>query len=157
MARNPRRITPLRNITEVIQAVEATGSHFFNRDTMRYFNSRLCDDVYPTKFGTFFITSEKDRPFTYSDGTHTRGAWGGQRRYTVRFAAARRTFARGHGHRYSYTRGQLIDVMPDDFGAFGTLDKARRHARKERARLSALLIKDSPELFDTTPQETATT
>lgn len=145
------KTTPPRNETEVIQCVQATGSHFFDRDTMRTFNSRLHDPVYPAKFGTFFITSEKDRPMTYSDGTYSRGAWNGQRRYTVRFVAARRTFARYDGHVYTYTRGQLIDTMPDDFGAFATLDKARRHAARERDRLNGLLIKDKPVLFDFTP------
>lgn len=148
------KLTPPRNLTEVVQCVQATGSHFFDTDTMRAFGSRLHDPVYPAKFGTFFITSEKDKPFTYSDGTHTRGAWDGARRYTVRFVAARKTYSRSRGYVYSYSRGELIDTMPDNFGAFATLDKARRHAARERTRLSGLLIKDKPELFDTTPAET---
>ena len=145
------KLTPPRNETEVIQCVQATGSHFFDRDTTRAFNSRLHDPVYPAKFGTFFVTSEKDRPMTYSDGTYSRGAWNGRRRYTVRFVAARKVRSLYHGHVYTHTRGQLVDVMPDNFGAFDSLDKARRYASKERHRLNALLIKDDPVLFDSTP------
>ena len=151
MPRTSWNLRPPRNETEVIQCVQFTGSHFFDKDTMRGFQSRLHDPVYPAKFGTFFITSEKDRPMTYSDGTYSRGAWDGHRRYTVRFVAARKTFARYHGHVYTYQRGQLIDTMPDDFGAFTTLDSARRYAAKERDRLNGLLIKDNPVLFDSTP------
>jgi hypothetical protein len=137
-----KRVTPLHNITEVVQCVSATGSHFFDRDTMRFFNSKLSDGVYPTKFGTFFITSERDK------GLYGTGAWDGKRRYTVRFVAARNVFSRRWSHTYTQKRGELVDVMTDDFGAFATLDSARRFARKEQTRLSALLIKDKPILFD---------
>jgi len=153
MTRTRNMTTPPRNETEVIQCVQLTGSHFFDRDTMRYFNSRLHDPVYPAKFGTFFVTSEKDRPMTYSDGTYSRGAWDGARRYTVRFVAARPVRSLYHGHVYTHKRGELVNVMPDNFGAFASLDSARRYASKERHRLSALLIKDRPVLFDSTPPE----
>lgn len=142
------RVTQLRSITEVVQCVSATGSHFFDPGTMRFFNSRLADDVYPTKFGTFFITSERDKPFLGNPG-----AWGGKRRYTVRFVAARRVMASRHGHTYAQKRGELVDVMADDFGAFASLDAARRYARKEQARVSALLIKDKPVLFNLTRED----
>jgi len=109
---------------------------------MRYFNSKLADDTYATKFGTFFITSERDK------GLYDTGAWGGKRRYTVRFVAARNVYAHRWSHTYVQKRGELVNVMDDDFGAFATLDSARRYARKEQKRLSALLIKDKPVLFD---------
>jgi hypothetical protein len=89
---------------------------------------------------------------TYSDGTYSRGAWDGRRRYTVRFVAARTVSSRYHNRVYANKRGDIVSVMPDDFGAFGTLDKARRYASRERHRLNALLIKDNPVLFDSTPQ-----
>lgn len=142
-----------RNLIEVIQCVQATGSHFFDKDAMRSFGSRLADDVYPTKFGTFFITSEKDRPFTYSDGHTTRGAWDGQRRYTVRFVACRTVRHERHHYVYTASRGQLVDTMPDNFGAFGTLNKARKFARESQARLNGLLIKDRPILFVDNPAD----
>jgi hypothetical protein len=142
--------TPLRNMTEVIQAVQFRGSHFFDRDTMRAFNSRLADDVYVTKFGTFIITSEKDRPFTYSDGRPSPGAWNHNRRYTVRFVACRKIrHISWADHVYTADRGEFADVFPDDFGAFGSLKAARKAAHEEKKRLDALLIKDNPVLFDT--------
>jgi hypothetical protein len=145
-----QRVTPLRNMTEVVQCVNATGSRFFDRDAMRFFNSKLSDEVYPTKFGTFFVTSERDKRLY---GT---GAWGGKRRYTVRFVAARPVLTRRRGHTYTQKRGELIDVMNDDFGAFTTLDSARHYARKEQARLSVILIKDRPVLFDLQEDATVT-
>ena len=147
------RLTPPRNETEVVQCVQATGSHFFDRDTMRSFGSRLHDPVYPAKFGTFFITSEQDRPMWYSDGTYSRGAWNGARRYTVRFVAARTVYSRYYAHTYTNRRGNIVSIMPDDFGAFSSLDKARQYASREQHRLNTLLIKDKPVLFDSTPED----
>lgn len=46
--------------------------HFFSPGAMRFFNSRVCSDVFPTKNGAYFITSEK---FDYKS----------PRLYTVRF------------------------------------------------------------------------
>ena len=46
--------------------------HFFSPGSMRFFNSRLCHEVFPTKNGAYFITSEK---FDYKS----------PRLYTVRF------------------------------------------------------------------------
>lgn len=153
MARNPRKTTPLRNITEVIQAAQARGSHFFDRDTMRAFNSRLHDPVYITKFGTFFITSEKDRSMTYSDGTYSRGAWDGRRRYTVRFMACRTVRHEYRHYIYTNARGEIISTSHDDFGRFATLNAARKFASSERHRLDALLIKDKPILFTDNPDD----
>ena len=150
MTRRKPRVTTLRTITEVVQCVSATGSHFFTRDTMKFFNSRLANDVYPTKFGTFFVTSERDNPFLDNPG-----AWEGQRRYTVRFVAARRVLTCRWGHTYAQKRGELVDVMRDDFGAFASLDTARRYARKEQARVSALLVKNNPVLFNLTEESTS--
>lgn len=55
-------------IDEIIAANKANGGHFFDEDTMRFFDSRVYDRTY----GTFFVTSEK--------GPH------GPRAYTVRQA-----------------------------------------------------------------------
>ena len=148
MGRKFNPVTPLRNITEVIQATRYRGSHFFDPDTMRYFQSRLSDPVYVTKFGTFIITSEKDRPFYYEGRTHA--AYGGMRRYTVRFVACRKIRHQSWGeHIYTARRGEFADVFPDQFGQFATLNAARKAASAEQARLSALRIGDNPVLFDT--------
>ena len=148
MVKQVNRVSPLRTVTEVVQAVQFTGSHFFSKDTMRFFGSRYYQDVYPTKFGTFFITSEKD------SGPYA--AWESKRRYTVRFVAARRVRSAYWRHNVSVSkRGQLVDIMPDDFGAFGSLNAARRHASKERDRLNGLLVKDNPVLFDSSKEYNA--
>ena len=148
MSRKFNPVTPLRNLTEVVQAVQFRGSHFFDPDTMRYFQSRLSDPVYVTKFGTFIITSERDRPFYYEGRKHA--AYAGRRRYTVRFVACRKIrHISWSDHVYTADRGEFADVFPDQFGQFATLNGARKAARAEQARLSALLIRDNPILFDT--------
>jgi hypothetical protein len=134
-------------MTEVVQCVKATGSHFFDTDTMRAFGSRLHDPVYVTKFGSFIVTSEKDKPYHGSFG-YSPGAWGGQRRYTVRFVACRTIREHAHGYDYRTKRGGIADTSADAFGRFGSLDSARRFAKREQKRLAGLLIKDNPVLFD---------
>ena len=53
----------------------ATGGHFFDADSMRYFGSKVYG---PVIGGRYFITSEQDR------NPYGAAAWNGQRRYTVR-------------------------------------------------------------------------
>lgn len=48
----------------------AEGWHFFDRDTLRFFNSIVHDEVYAGPGGVFFVTSEKPKD--------------GVRRYSVR-------------------------------------------------------------------------
>lgn len=43
---------------ELRDLVTRSGSHFFDRDTMRWFKSRL-EDVYAGPDGWYFVTSEK--------------------------------------------------------------------------------------------------
>jgi hypothetical protein len=38
----------------------ALGYYFFSPDTMRWFNSKVYDDIYQIKEGVCFITSERD-------------------------------------------------------------------------------------------------
>jgi hypothetical protein len=38
----------------------ALGFYFFSPDTMRWFNSKVYDDIYQVKEGVCFITSERD-------------------------------------------------------------------------------------------------
>ena len=46
-----------RSIDAIRKAVTASGSHYFEPDTMRFFRSRLSSTVYG---GRFFVTSEQD-------------------------------------------------------------------------------------------------
>lgn len=45
----------------LIEQVEACGSHYFDKDTMRFFNSKLLDPIYPDGGAgvTYFVTSER--------------------------------------------------------------------------------------------------
>lgn len=150
MASAFRPTTPLRTLTEVIQANEARGNSFFSPGAMRFFRSKVYEDVYPTKFGTFIITSEKDEsPYMRPEDC----AWGGQRRYSLRFVACRTIYYRSYGHVYPFTRGEVVPTA-DDFGQYGTLTAARNAAKREQARVAGLLIKDKPVLFDRGHDET---
>ena len=60
-------------MAQIRETNKATGRKFFERDTMRFFDSRVHGQVYG---GRYFITSER---FHGSSGS-------GPRRYTVRFA-----------------------------------------------------------------------
>jgi hypothetical protein len=98
----------MNTIDSVISRAKFRGSHFFDKDTMRAFGSRLADDVYPDRIGagTYFMTSERDRDRGYG------AAWNGQRRYTVR---------------YLDSEGEFHDAS--EFGEFSSLPAARRIAR----------------------------
>jgi hypothetical protein len=147
-----KNVRTLHTMTEVVQCVQFTGSHFFDKDTMRYFGSRLLPDVYETKFGTLFITSERDSPWYSSRGTEL-GAWQSTRRYTVRFVACRTVRAvqlwgdPATSCEYTQHRGDLIDTSKDNFGRFATLRTARKFASQQRERINGLRIKDNPVIF----------
>lgn len=68
---------------DAISANRRNGGHFFDPDTMRSFQSRVSENVYPVANGAIIVTSEKDRPWYGSYG-YSPGAWEGRRRYTVR-------------------------------------------------------------------------
>lgn len=91
-------------VTEIKQANQDAGQHFFDRDTMRFFRSRILRDVIG---GRFFITSEQ---FVYSDGVPE------PRRYSVRMVDDR-------GH---------IETV-GDFQGYETAAQARAVARKMSA------------------------
>ena len=59
-----------RTISEVREANAAIGHHWFSRDTMRFFNSRIVGNLID---GRFFVSSER-----YDDGS--------PRLYTIREA-----------------------------------------------------------------------
>lgn len=70
-----------KNTRELVTAVKASGSHFFDEDTMRFFGSRVESGVYGED-GTTFITSEQDSMGYVYDG---------QRRYFPRVVSQGRT------------------------------------------------------------------
>jgi len=66
--------TPARifDIDDIKSANRVRGLHFFDRDSLRFFKSRIGSDVYQGPGGVFFVTSEQ--------GPHDDSP----RRYTVR-------------------------------------------------------------------------
>lgn len=63
-----------QTIDDIRSANERIGHHFFDRATLRFFSSRILDDVFPAAdgSGSYFATSERGP--------------GMPRRYTVRLA-----------------------------------------------------------------------
>ena len=140
-----QRIKPITNAIELQQANALRGGNYFTPATMRFFNSRL-HDVIPTKFGSLFITSEKDRGVYISSG-YIPGSWEEKRRYTVRFMPNRRVWTESYGYVYPQDRGEIVSTGHDTFMQHATLRAARTHAAREAKRLAGLLIKDKPILF----------
>ena len=52
----------MKTLQDVIDTAERCGSHWFDSDTMRFFNSRLCySTAIPTSDGSvWFVSSERD-------------------------------------------------------------------------------------------------
>lgn len=49
-------------LQQIMAANAQAGRHFFERDTLRFFKSRVSDRTYPAADGrTFFVTSERHR------------------------------------------------------------------------------------------------
>jgi hypothetical protein len=68
---------------------QKSRGHFFDSSAMRFFNSRLLSDVYPSKDRIFFVTSEK---FDYKS----------PRLYTVRCLVMRTGFVETFGEFQGY-------------------------------------------------------
>jgi hypothetical protein len=47
------------SVTEIQAAAKARGSHFFDRETMRFFRSRILPEIYKGSGGVYFVTSEQ--------------------------------------------------------------------------------------------------
>lgn len=58
-------------IDDIKRINASKGKHFFSKDTMRFFKSRVSELVYQGMGGIYFVTSEAE-------------PLGGERRYTVR-------------------------------------------------------------------------
>lgn len=82
------------NTDQLRYLAREVGSHFFDRDTMRFFSSRIGGEIFA---GRYFVTSERDA---------TGAAWGGARRYTVRA--------------FTYADGRLDFETVGEFGEHAT-------------------------------------
>lgn len=93
-----------RDVYDIELANKQAGQHFFDRDTMRFFRSRVCGEIASLPNGAaLFVTSEQ---FEYRGDRHAR-------KYTIRMA-------RPDGH---------IDQV-GNFQWFGSRDSAVRMMRK---------------------------
>lgn len=101
-----------RSVEEIVKYSQDHGGHFFDRDAMRGFGSRLAPDCEVQGSRAYFITSEQDR---YGFGELGR-AWAGRRLYTIRYMSA---------------GGRIGEVK--EFGAFGSLRAARKGLRDHLA------------------------
>lgn len=68
MATETATIYKLHTIDQIKRAAASAGSHWFDRDTMRSFSSRVGSRVYPVPGGALFVSSEQFRGFGSPDG-----------------------------------------------------------------------------------------
>ena len=48
-----------RTIKDIIAANKAAGHHWFSKETMEFFESKVETEIYPFEGGAYFITSEQ--------------------------------------------------------------------------------------------------
>ncbi len=77
--------------------------HFFDKDTMRFFNSRILETVYQGPGGVFFVTSERFVGSTYT----------GPRLYTVRKFNPETGDIGTHGEYNKITKYQAIKAATE--------------------------------------------
>lgn len=103
----PTRAFRYFSIEQLRREVTSSGSHFFDRDAMRFFRSRVHGGMTGMIGGRFFITSEQ---LVTSDGhEHPRA-------YSVRWV-----------YKWEGSKVLQVDRFTD---RFTTLDQARRFAHK---------------------------
>ena len=106
------QVKNMANVSIVFQLkriAENNGSHFFDKDTMRFFQSRIHDVVYG---GCVFVTSEKQR--SYRGHTYPR-------LYTVRYMDNKGSVhtigefqgfdTRSKAHTFAYNMGIKIEQV----------------------------------------------
>lgn len=92
---------PVYDMDYIRTANRVRGLHFFDADTMRFFNSRVLSTVYAGSGGVYFVTSER---FNYAS----------PRLYTVR----------------SFDPATGCTATVGDFQMYGTARAARERAAK---------------------------
>lgn len=97
---------------DLIEMVKRSGSHFFDADTMRFFESHL-HDVFAGPDGWYFITSEKHTGIGFNGHAITE-----PRKYTVRRLAV------------SDKRDDLDLTEYEGFQVYPTLQRARTVAKR---------------------------
>ncbi len=89
------KVKPYWTLQEIKDNCATFGSHWFSPDTMRFFASRVSDNVHTGPGGVFFVSSEQFR---------ASGLYDGPRRYSVR------QFKPENAH--PDAQGSLIDEGP---------------------------------------------
>lgn len=49
-----------KSMNDIVAANNRAGQVWFNQDTMRFWETELYAEVWPTDLGTFFVTSDRD-------------------------------------------------------------------------------------------------
>lgn len=93
----PETGTIFYTAADIERAADRAGSHFFDRDTKRFFRSRILPDAFHGQGGCYFVTSEQ-----FEDHTGHRA----KRKYTIR-------------------KFNPIDASIDSFGPFNVLSRSR--------------------------------
>ena len=57
--KNLYKQTNIYSIQDIIKANENAGKYFFSKHNMRFFNSRILSDLYPSADKFYFVTSEQ--------------------------------------------------------------------------------------------------
>jgi len=124
--------TDIRTVSDLKTTAHALGSHFFDADTMRFFNSRILDGLHTltteseTAFG-FFVTSER-----YDENT--------PRKYTVRSYQVTTKPRESDGRITSRISIDTVGPTSSGFGGYGTAKQARRAAREALANMQYLAV-----------------
>ena len=104
-------------LEEIKARHKATGGHWFDPGSLRFFSSRLSSKVFPVDGGALFISSEQNKPVLISTGWTT----GGPRRYSIRFCS---------------DDGQIETV--GEFQAYRSLTAARHAAKHIQEQRNAI-------------------
>ena len=73
----------IHTIEEIKARHKASGGHWFDPGSLRFFSSRLSRKVYPVNDGALFISSEQNKPVLISTGWTKEGP----RLYSIRFCS----------------------------------------------------------------------
>lgn len=104
-------------LEEIKARHKATGGHWFDPGSLRFFSSRLSSKVFPVDGGALFISSEQNKPVLISTGWTV----GGPRRYSIRFCS---------------DDGQIETI--GEFQAYRSLTAARHAAKQLQEQRNAI-------------------